>query len=507
MTLIEGLGLAASSLMISVLAMLVLGLVGRRCARTGGRTADETRRNHFLFREGRLVDHDAAGWSLPDPAKGAQSDWLRFRAWLAFRFPALPEGVSSSAPGGAPVIESRDGDFRTRVQLESSGQTLRVTMSELAMPGPAALHDHLRRCEGWRLQAQALDLAPDPVLLCDREGSVLWQNAAARRHSQDDLCMMIRAAGPCPASGQRTLAHLSQAGSGHATGTCHDLHVTGTEEGFALHVRDVSRAARAEEIQRAFTQTMTKTFADLTVGLAVFDRDRALALFNPAILDMTGLDPAFLSTRPGLNSFFDALRDRQVMPEPRNYVGWRNQINEIVTTARGGLYQEVWSLASGQTYRVTGRPHPDGDVAFLFEDITLEISNTRRHRLQMDLRQSVLDGLEQGIAVLSREGRLSFCNRALAEQLGIDPDSGFAQAGLREILTACHARFPDASLWPEVERRIVARTPGIPFSRRAGPPGGRQADVRITQLDWGQAMLTLSPHEPALSLARATGPA
>ena len=45
---------------------------------------------------------------------------------------------------------------------------------------------------------------------------------------------------------------------------------------------------RAEQQLRDFMQTLTNTFSHLTTGLAVFDRDKRLALFNPALTDLTG---------------------------------------------------------------------------------------------------------------------------------------------------------------------------------------------------------------------------
>ena len=45
----------------------------------------------------------------------------------------------------------------------------------------------------------------------------------------------------------------------------------------------------------------------------------------------------------------------------------------MLSSAEDGLYQEIWSLPSNVTYKVTGRPHPDGAVAFFFEDISADV--------------------------------------------------------------------------------------------------------------------------------------
>ena len=62
-----------------------------------------------------------------------------------------------------------------------------------------------------------------------------------------------------------------------------------------------------------------------------------------------------------------------MMPEPKDYRSWRQQMSDLEAAAQNGTYEETWALPTGQTYRVTGRPHPDGAVALLFEDISAEV--------------------------------------------------------------------------------------------------------------------------------------
>ena len=80
-----------------------------------------------------------------------------------------------------------------------------------------------------------------------------------------------------------------------------------------------------------------------------------------------------------------------MVPEPKDYRSWSNQMNSLEAAAASGHHVGIWSLPGGQTYRVTGRPHPDGAVAFLFEDITSEISLTRQFRADLSLGAEVLE--------------------------------------------------------------------------------------------------------------------
>ena len=82
----------------------------------------------------------------------------------------------------------------------------------------------------------------------------------------------------------------------------------------------------AERQARVFVQTLSKTFAQLSTGLAIFDRSRKLVMFNPALMDLTKLSAAFLSGQPDLNAFLDRLRDSGVLPEPKNYASWREEV-------------------------------------------------------------------------------------------------------------------------------------------------------------------------------------
>ncbi len=81
---------------------------------------------------------------------------------------------------------------------------------------------------------------------------------------------------------------------------------------------------------RDFVQTLTKTFVHLTIGLAIFDKQRRPALFNPALTDPTSLPASFLSARPTFQAVLDRLHEKRWCPSPRiinpgdaDYIGWK----------------------------------------------------------------------------------------------------------------------------------------------------------------------------------------
>ncbi|WP_375253814.1 PAS-domain containing protein [Yoonia sp.] len=251
--------------------------------------------------------------------------------------------------------------------------------------------------------------SPQLVWQEDSDGRLLWSNAAFVGFAQGQK-------GPLFRDFDRQLngeANLQQ-----RVATQHDKHqwfdvTTIAREGNLLHfAHEATALVRADQERRDFVQTLGKTFADLSIGLAIFDKSRQLAMFNPALLDMTKLPVTFLSARPSIDTVLDRLRELRMMPEPKDYASWREQFTAFEAAAKDGTYTENWALPDGQTYRVTGRPHPNGAFAILFEDISAEMSLTRRFRSDVETSQAVLDTLPDAIAVFTASGTLVISNAA-----------------------------------------------------------------------------------------------
>jgi PAS domain-containing protein len=407
-----------------------------------------------------LLDHD---WSGEDPeaSNKDRSDWDTIRDQLDHRFPDLPENPEWANGTGQMTLEAIRGACTDQIVIDWWDGHTRLTLieglpAEASPSASAPLTDEA----GWL--RQAVTEAPYPIWQSDKVGNILWANSAYR-----DLVARFRkepiADGACPAlfdfphhsDSENTAYRVSVVPEGSVQPYWFDVRALRIDTGWMNYATDVNAVVNAEIAQRNFVQTLTKTFAQLSIGLAIFDRKRQLALFNPALIDLTSLPAEFLSARPNLLSFFDRLRDRQMMPEPKNYRSWRDQIADLVAAADNGQYRETWSLPSGLTYRISGRPHPDGAVAFLFEDISAEISLTRRFRSQLELGQSVLNTLEQSIAVFSASGVMAFSNTAYRKMWGMDPDSSFTDISVTDASRQWQAGSLPTPVWGDLRDFIV----------------------------------------------------
>lgn len=382
----------------------------------------------FLFDDTRLISHSDIA------LKGFETvnTWTDLRRLLQRDFPAFPETPDMVRARHKLTVSAIDCTVEREVRCEWIEGIIRVELRDLTGQAPA-----LRRDENDPIRL-AMDQAPYPVWLLDADDRVSWCNAAyvalVRKASGPDADLtnpLFPSQGDLSQLGRKSRVSVTVKNSDARL--WFDLTCVHRSEGQLCYAVDINAIVEAETAQRKFVQTMTKTFAQLSIGLAIFDRNRQLALFNPALIDLTTLTPDFLSCRPSLSSFFDRLRDQHMMPEPKNYRSWRRQMNELIEAAQDGNYQETWSLPSGSVYSVSGRPHPDGAVAFLFEDITAEITLTRRFRSEMDLMQSILDKLADAIAVFADDGTLAFTNYAYQMLWGETDEAGFESATVLEV--------------------------------------------------------------------------
>ena len=396
----------------------------------------------FLFRGSELVNVSGGGEWLFETGQGiGKTDWEQLHHVMAPRFPGFfadPSDIDRDTIS-CPADQANDP---AELLIERIRDLVRVT---LLQPGNHHLQPedfHHRKITDQRLKTleSAADHSPYPVWNTDQNGQITWANATylllaenAEIPNQDgNLPTLFDLPNIKPPANPRTRLSLNLPESD--SNIWFDITTAETGAGRMHYAVDINAVVQAEIAQRNFVQTLTKTFAQLSIGLAIFDRRRQLALFNPALIDLIDLSPEYLSGRPTLLSFFDKLRDNQIMPEPKNYQSWREEMQDLVMAATDGKYMETWNLSNGLTYRVSGRPHPDGAIAFLFEDISSEISLTRRFRSQLEVMQTVFDGLPQAIAVFTPAGILNFANGAYRSQWDSDPDSSFADITIGDAI-------------------------------------------------------------------------
>jgi len=350
-----------------------------------------------------------------------------------------------------------------------------------------------RKTETLGAFRQRAEMCPVPAYETDPHGDITWRNAAADALMGDGSSRGTRAQMPPNASGLTQL----RSGDGTDLGWVRIRPIELETGNKLVFVLDADAQVRAEESLQSFVSTMTETFAHLDVALAIFDRDRRLSLFNPALVDLFSLEPGELAMRPSLRVFLESLRVRRMVPEQRDFAQWRHQFSQA--GAADGGYSEDWTLPSGQILRVTGQPHPKGATAYIFEDISGHVMLERRYIAEMELGQSMLDHLEDGIAVFGVSGEILLSNHAFEAMWSLNRDGTEPR---RDIAALCE-RLEEASAlgsMPDLVRLVVngEAQPDREYRIRLAD-GGTQA-LRLRRLPDGSTLVVCQTPAAGLTL-------
>lgn len=477
-TMMPYLGLTA--MMLSILFLSLCAADHLRSRRQAHRTPappgeEEEARLLLLFDGEDLIDASAAGRALLHGLPGAgQSDWQRFTTWAAKVFAPHPTGLEKLRDSGlAEPLPAPGLGMRLRAEWRSGLCHITLTPSGAAPPDDPLLAQ-LRAGDLARAEA-LLEHLPFPLWSEDADGRVLSANRAY-------LALDPRArAGPLPQlfppatgpvidlSGEDLRLPAPPRGPGCSWRIYH-LPGDGPRTRLAqpLPQSDPPRQGAGATLSN-FVQALALTFAGLPIGLAVFDAEGRLQLFNPALSDLTGLRPEFLAARPRLLHLLDELRARGRLPEPRNYPAWKEALSAI---GRAGSppYEEIWPLPDGQTFEVRGHSHAPGSITLLIHDISDEVTRSRRLRSELALTHALIAQLDDAVIVFSAGGDLLFANPALDALWGQSLADSLRPPHLAEMIGIWAGMSLPDPIWADL----------LAYANRTGPRPALSATVRKT---------------------------
>jgi len=493
------------SFVVAFAVLCALGvLIARQSKNAKGFMAEKDQRTSFLFEDEKLLDATEDARLVLSIADPAQSDWTKMIAVFAPKYPGLPEALETLTDTIFFNISSADNT--SNIEAEWSSGLVYIGITDEARDIRADGQDSLtiaameREIETLRATTKA---APFLVWRQRVDGTILWANNT-----------YLELASKCDPDRQNPSwppnklfdsirfeeepgikqARLTLLVPGEPEPRWFDCQQTSVGDDRLFTATSADNLVIAETALRDFVQTLTKTFAHLTTGLMIFDKQRELSLFNPAMSDLTSLSPEFLSARPTLHSVLNQLRERRMIPEPKDYKSWRERMHDLETAAKEGTYEETWSLASGQTFRVVGRPHPDGAVAFIIEDISAEVSLARRYRSELETGQAVIDSFEEAIAVFSADGTLTLSNSAYARVWGTDPSTTLLNHCISDATKLWTDNCAPTPIWDHVREFVGAFGDRSAWKTEVQSKNGQILMCRFSPLSGGGALIGFAPH-------------
>ena len=451
----------------------------------------------LLFDEEILIDASPDGRRLLARGMSGLTEWQKFLGWALPRYPGLMARLENLRMlGRFEQTPANPADAVLHAEWRSG--TRRIILIPPHHGGEGMLHDPLTRHlqdEELELLRQTLDDAPLPIWRENDARQVTWANRSYlslllarrpdRRLDEWPLPPLFDALSP----GRARLE-----GPGDQPPLWFEPHVSPGPDGHTVFAMPIDQAVTAETALHAFRQTLSRIFAELPVGLAIFDNQRRLQMFNPAFAELSGMQIPFLSLRPTLFTLLDRMREQHMLPEPRDYHGWRRDMAALEQDASTEGCDQIWSLASGATYRVQGRPHAEGALALLFHDISDEISTTSRLRTELALGRSALDAAQEAMAIFSPAGHLVIANTAHEQLWGTGHDGGQL---ITDMVQLWRRRCTPSRIWDQVTGFVTHARPRHGCSLPVRMRDGRDLRCRLAALSGGATLVAFSLDAPA----------
>lgn len=415
----------------------------------------------FIFDEKDLLDATPSAQRLLTGSSFPDKPWYALMERLAGRFENLEDRLGELALSGYVVLSGlpRTGAQPISLRAELRGGLTRITLVNPGRENKMHLGDvltmHALDSELVELR-DAANAAHFPIWRLSTTGEVTWANSSYME-------MLFRT----PVSGEVLdwpFRHLFDVTNAKADpkdkplrrfapdrSGWFDVTIRPVDEGVVCYAVPADTIVLVEGALQDFKQTLTNTFAELATGLAVFDNSRRLQLFNPALAKLIDVPIDFLLKRPALFTLLDGMRDRNMLPEPKDYKSWRRQMVDLEAMSTRGEYQENWHLPNGKAFRVVGRPYPNGAVALMIDDITDQIVRDRLSRMELDLALTILSRIDEAVIAFSPLGMPIFTNEAYRSLWGHDPVAEAGTSGAIEVLEAWRAQSAPSLIWSEVE--------------------------------------------------------
>jgi PAS domain-containing protein len=419
----------------------------------------------FLFDGEELVDATPSALRLLSGSAFTDKPWFGLLEKLSVRFDDLEARLAEIAIVGSIVMQGkpRVGAQPVALRAELRGGLTKIT---LAHPGRESgghrgdmLTVHALDSELVELR-DAANAAPFPMWRILKTGEITWANEA--------YMTLLSRAPLLAGAGSWPLPHLFDLAPQKADvkgkplrrpnprgNGWFDIEARTTAEGTQCYALPADAVTVAEGSLQDFKQTLANTFAHLSTGLAVFDHRRKLQLFNPALAKLIDVPVDLLLKRPSLFALLDAMRDRNMLPEPKDYKSWRQQMADVKATSLRGEYDEVWHLPNGMALRVVGSPYPNGALALMIDDVTDQVVRNMLSRVETDLLVAVNDRIKEAVIVLSPAGEPLFTNAAYRALWGHDPAAKGQKATFLDALDLWRNRTQTSLAWSTVETAVA----------------------------------------------------
>ncbi len=314
-----------------------------------------------------------------------------------------------------------------------------------------------------RQLADLLQCLPQPAWLRDRSGKLTWLNSAYA-HAVD-ASSLENAIDDQVELADGVKERLAQITNGETTQDRRYVVAAGDRramdvmefplpDGSGGIAIDQSEADNLDQKLRSKVEAHHSTLEHLTSAVAIFDEARTLQYFNRAFARLWDLDREWLGTHPPHGEILDRLREARRLPEQRDFRGWKDQRLSLYTTLTD-IKTDTWHLPDGRSVRILARPHPQGGMIFLYEDVSERYALESQVNTLAEVQRKTLDHLDEGVAVFGTDGRLALHNMSFETLWRLEPDQLSTPLHINEVITLCKDLFDQEPIWRTIRARVT----------------------------------------------------
>ncbi|MEO1492296.1 MAG: PAS-domain containing protein [Pseudomonadota bacterium] len=248
----------------------------------------------------------------------------------------------------------------------------------------------------------------------------------------------------------------------------------------------ISNAVAALARQNLYLSTVLE---NVTEGVVMVDAEHRIIASNKRYREMLGMDEQCYYTGMSAIEFAMNHGDLRDLPtEERRRIA-KERIAFMSDDGDGSrMVVKNRKASDGRAFEFTRTILPGDDVIVTVRDKTSE--DQLRH--QRELLRTLIDSIEDGVSLLSKEGTHEVYNNQFLELLGIDPDTVSTGMHLLEFFrqSSDYRDLPPEIAETEMRRRadaaIYEKRPYVEYERAL--VNGRTINIRRTQLEQGDAV-------------------
>ena len=187
--------------------------------------------------------------------------------------------------------------------------------------------------------------------------------------------------------------------------------------GYAIDIEDMEEQGRNF---RAFLQAQRSMLDQLSVGVAQFDGEHRMVFANQPFKRIFALPGSGRAEGLDFDRFLDRARDKQRLPEMRDFPEWRGQLHEWFRA--DSPVEDAWSLSDNTHLRIVAQPMPDGGLVLVAEDRSEQLALSATRDTLLRTRTATFDSLFEALAVFAPNGQIQLWNRRFPQTWGLAED-------------------------------------------------------------------------------------